>query len=81
MENKIHSKNINLISIFLISLASFLLFFVFLEKNDEIAALAQIQNSQGTSQNLNNNLNQQQLVELIASTISIANNIFSMLIT
>ena len=87
MENKIHSKNINLLYLILISLVSFLLFFVFLsEKNDEIAAVAQIQNSQGTNESITNppvstntqnfnNLNQQQLVDLIASTISIVNNI------
>jgi hypothetical protein len=79
MENKIHSKNNNLISIFLISLASFLLFFVFLSEKNEIAAVSSTnittpQVSTNTNQNLNN-LNEQQLVELIASTVSIANNI------
>lgn len=49
MEKNINSSR-NLISISLIALTSFIIFFVYLSEESEIAAVAQIQNSQGTNE-------------------------------
>ena len=49
MEKKINSSR-NLISISLIALTSFIIFFVYLSEESEIAAVAQLQNSQGTNE-------------------------------
>jgi hypothetical protein len=49
MENKINSKNTTLISISLIALTSFVIFFAYLSEKSE-SAVAQIQNSQGTNE-------------------------------
>jgi hypothetical protein len=49
MEKKINSSR-NLISISLIALTSFIIFFVYLSEESEITAVAQLQNSQGTNE-------------------------------